>query len=139
MGTRWDGSHLLIDFKKTYDFIIKEKINNIPVRFGILRRLVQLLRRYLSDPIRGMQICQIASKFAENQNSVKPCLHCSLTLQYKNFNIMICDSKNKKEPQGTNIERTEVADDVDLIRSHTYAFQSSTYVIVEACEQIGCK
>jgi len=40
-----------IDFKKAYDSIKRKKLYSILIRFGILKKIVQLVRMCLSDPI----------------------------------------------------------------------------------------
>jgi len=74
-------NQLFIDFKKAYDSIKREKLYSILIRFRISKKLVELVKMCLSDPISrvrvgnmsDMFICQIVSRFAMDLNKVIPC------------------------------------------------------------------
>jgi len=62
---------LFIDFKKAYDSIKREKLYSILTRFEIPKKLVQLVKMCLSDPISRVWIGNIMSDSFKIRNGLK--------------------------------------------------------------------
>ena len=62
---------LFIDFKKAYDSIKREKFYSILIRFGIPKKLVQLVRMCLRDPISRVRIGNDVSDSFEIRSGLK--------------------------------------------------------------------
>jgi len=62
---------LFIDFKKAYDSINKEELYSILIGFGIPKKMVQLVKMCLSDPISRVRIDNNMSDSFKIRNGLK--------------------------------------------------------------------
>ena len=139
MGIQWAVHQLFIDFKKAYDSIKREKLYNILIQFGIPKKLVQLVRMCLSDPISRVRVGNNMSDSFEIRSGLKQ--GDALSPLLFNFALEYAILKIKEDKKGLALNVLNqlfvYADDVDLIGDDIDALQSNSEVLVEACDEIG--
>ena len=130
---------LFIGFKKAYDSIKREKLYNILIQFGIPKKLVQLVRMCLSDPISRVRVGNNMSDSFEIRSGLKQ--GDALSPLLFNFALEYAILKIKEDKKGLALNGLNqlfvYADDVDLIGDDIDALQSNSEVLVEACDEIG--
>jgi len=64
-------NHLFIDFKKAYDSVRGEVLYNILIEFGILMKLVRLIKRCLKEVYGRVQVGKNLSDLFPIRNGLK--------------------------------------------------------------------
>jgi hypothetical protein len=62
---------LFIDFKKAYDSVKREVLNNILLEFGIPKKLVRLIKMYLNETYSKVYLGKLFSDKFPIQNGLK--------------------------------------------------------------------
>jgi hypothetical protein len=62
---------LFIDFKKVYELIRKEILNNIPTEFGIAKKLVKLIKMCLNETCSRVRVGKNLSDMFPIKNDLK--------------------------------------------------------------------
>jgi sorting nexin-29 len=62
---------IFIDFKKAYDSVRREFLYNILIEFGILKKLVKLIKMCLNEMYSGVRVGKIVSDTFPIRNGLK--------------------------------------------------------------------
>jgi len=80
---KWEYNHLFIDFKKAYDSVRMEVLYNILIEFGILMKLVRLIKMCLTEMYSRVQVDKNLPCMFPIRNGLKKEMlyhHCFSTL-----------------------------------------------------------
>jgi hypothetical protein len=128
-----------IDFKKAYDSVTKEVLYNILLEFGILKKLVRLVKMYLNEAYNKVRVGKLLSDKFPIQNGLKQGDDLSPLLF--NFALEYALRQVQEHEISLELNRTHqllvYADDVNLLGDNVNTIKENTETLTEASRDMG--
>jgi len=130
---------LFIDFKKAYDSVRREVLYNILIEFGVPKKLVRLIKMYLTETYSTVRVGKNLSDMIPIRNGLKqgdalsPLLF-NFALEYANRRVQV--NHDGLKLNGTH-QLLAYADDVNILGGSVDTVKKNTEALVAATKEIG--
>jgi hypothetical protein len=125
---------LFIDFKKAYDSVKREVLYNILLEFGILKKLVRLIKMCLNESYSKVRVGKLLSDKFPVQNSLKRRCFVAIAFQF-------CLRKVQENEVGLELNGTHqllvYTDDINLLGDIMSTIKDNTETLLGASTDIG--
>jgi len=130
---------LFIDFKKAYDSVRREVLYNIPIEFGIPKKLVGLIKMCLTETYSRVRVGKILSDMFPIRNGLKQ--GDALSPLLFNFALEYAIRRVQVNQDGLKLNGTHqllaYADDVIILEGIVHTVKENAEAFVVATKEIG--
>jgi len=127
---------LFIDFKKAYDSVRREVLYNILIEFGVLKKLIRLVKMCLTETYSRVQVGKNVSDIFPVRNGLKQGDAVSSLLF--NFALEYAIRRVQVNQDGLKLNGTH-HDDVNILGGSVHTVKKNTEALVAATKEIGLK
>ena len=140
---KWEDNEavlqLFIDFKKAYDSVRREALYNILIKFGILKKLVRLIKMCLTETYSGVRVDKNLSEMFPIRNGLKQ--GDALSPLLFNFALEYAIKRVQVNQGGLKLNGTHqllaYADDVNILGGGIHTLKENAEALVAATSEIG--